>query len=102
MSIRKQYLKNKPVCKVTFKLPKEIANGADAICVAGDFNNWDTEATPMAKYKNGSFSVTVALDINREYQFRYLINDRIWENDAQADKYAYCDYGNCENSVIVT
>jgi hypothetical protein len=27
MTIRKQFLKSKPVCKVTFKIPETMANG---------------------------------------------------------------------------
>ena len=29
MGIRKQFLKRKPVCKVTFKIPEHVGNGAD-------------------------------------------------------------------------
>ncbi len=41
MGIKKQYLKNKPVCKVTFKIPGREANGAKSISIAGDFNDWN-------------------------------------------------------------
>lgn len=101
MSIKKQYLKSKPLCKVTFRVPKEEATGAKTVRLIGDFNNWNTLATPMVSHKNGAFTKTIDLDLNKEYQFRYLKDDLIWENDPEADKYLYCSYGACENSVIV-
>ena len=29
MSIRKQFLKSKPACKVTFKIPETVGDGAE-------------------------------------------------------------------------
>ncbi|NOX32272.1 MAG: glycoside hydrolase [Deltaproteobacteria bacterium] len=103
MSIKKQYLKKKPLCKITFRLQKEeVNNETKKIHVVGEFNKWDKNATQMKCYKNGSFSATIDLDLNREYQFRYLVNGVDWENDRDADTYVHCPYGNCDNSVIIT
>lgn len=102
MASRKQYLKSKPVCKATFKLPKEAANNANKVVLVGDFNDWSIYATPMRKLKDGSFTVVVDLEPNREYQYRYLIDEMLWENDWGADKYVPSAYGNCDNSVVVT
>ncbi len=49
--IKKQYLKSGLTCKVSFKLPKEVAPEAHSVTVVGDFNNWDNEATPMKRLK---------------------------------------------------
>lgn len=100
MAIKKQYLKNKPVCKVTFTLPKEAAPEASSVSVVGEFNDWNIYATPMKKFKNGSFKVTVDLEAGRDYQFRYLVDENTWENDWDADKYVRSDFGNCDNSVV--
>ena len=100
MSIRKQYLKSKPVCKVTFRLPGEAAASAESANIVGEFNDWNIYATPMKRLKNGSFVVTLDLESNREYQFRYLLDDEIWENDGEADKYVSHPYGDGENSVV--
>lgn len=100
MSFKKQYLKSKPVCKVTFKLTKEEANSADSVKLVGDFNEWDVKATPMKKLKNGSFSSTVELSKESKYQFRYLLNDKDWTNDASADEYAPSTVSYDENSVV--
>jgi len=101
MSIKKQYLKSKPVCKVTFRLPGEAAGFAESANIVGEFNDWNIYATPMKKLKTGAFSVTIDLEPNREYQFRYLLEDEIWENDGEADKYVLHPYGDGENSVVV-
>jgi 1,4-alpha-glucan branching enzyme len=101
MSIKKQYLKFSHMCKVTFRLPKEAAPEAQSVTIAGDFNNWSTTDTPLKKLKNGTFTVTIDLEQNREYQFRYLIDQKKWENDWNADKYIPTPYGDDENSVVV-
>ncbi len=101
MSLKKQFLKSKPVCKVTFNLLKEEAVSAETVNLVGDFNNWDTSATPMKKFKNGKFSVTLDLKTGREYQFRYLMDGERWENDQNADKYIPIPDLNAENSVVV-
>ena len=98
MSIKKQYLKSKPVCKVTFRLQGKTAESAN---IVGEFNDWNIYATPMKRLKNGSFVVTLDLEPNKEYQFRYLLNDEIWENDEKSDKYVPNPYGDSENSVVV-
>ena len=101
MSVKKQYLKSKPVCKVTFKLTKEDALGAKNVNIVGEFNNWSTKRTPMTRLKNGSFSLTVELEKNRDYQFRYLIDDQLWVNDPAADKYVPSGFAGSDNSVVV-
>ncbi len=62
MSIRKQFLKTKPMCKVTFKIPHTVGNGAENAHVVGEFNDWSTSATPMKRLKNGAFRATVGLE----------------------------------------
>lgn len=81
--------------------PKKLPWGAKSITVVGDFNNWNINDNPMKKLKSGVFTLELQLESNKEYQFRYLIDENIWENDWEADKYVRSEYGNCENSVIV-
>jgi 1,4-alpha-glucan branching enzyme len=100
MAIRKQFLENKPVCKVTFKIPVEMAHAATQANVVGEFNDWSTTATPMKRSKNGAFSATVELEKGRSYQFRYLLGQSYWENDPDADGYLPTPFGNSTNSVI--
>ncbi len=100
MSIRKQYLKTKPVCKVTFRISEDIGNSAGTAHVVGEFNNWDHFSTPMKKLKKGAFTATLDLEKGREYQFRYLLDKKNWENDVSADRFERTPFGDSENSVI--
>jgi 1,4-alpha-glucan branching enzyme len=99
--IKKQYLKSRPMCKVTFRLPKEAAPEAATVAIAGDFNNWNAELTKMKKLKNGDFTRTVELPCEGEFKFRYLIDSSRWENDWCADKYVPNGLGEDDSVVIV-
>lgn len=100
MSLKKQFLKSKPICKVTFRLPSEAAETAKKVVLVGDFNEWDKEAgVKMKQLKDGSFKTIVELETGKAYQFRYLIDGSTWENDWEADEYIATPYGT-ENSVV--
>jgi 1,4-alpha-glucan branching enzyme len=101
MSIKKQYQKKGNICKVTFSLPKEAVKSAKSVHLVGEFNNWSISNTPMKKQENGTFTVSLNLEKGREYQFRYLIDGTIWENDWNAEKYVPSPFGNFDNSVVV-
>ena len=101
MITRKQYLKTRPICKVTFKLAKGDVDVKKTIHIVGEFNEWSTSSLAMKGLKNGSYTATLDLEPNKEYQFRYLIDKNRWENDKDADKYVYSNYANCNNSVII-
>ena len=100
MSLKKQYLKSKPICKVTFKIPEIISDSAKTASIVGEFNNWSYNANPMKRLKNGAFSVTLDLEKGREYQFRYFIDDEKWENERDADRFVPSPYLDSENSVV--
>lgn len=97
--IKKQYLKSNGSCNVTFSLPKEAVPGAQVVTIVGDFNNWNTTGTPMKKLRNGSFQLTMKLQRDREYRFRYLIDATRWENDWCADAYLPNEFG-CDDSLV--
>lgn len=99
--IKKEYLKRRNACKVTFRLPRIAALDAKSVCIAGDFNNWDIYANPMKRLKTGDYAITLELESGSEYQFRYLIDNSRWENDWNADKYVKSPYGDSDNSVVI-
>jgi 1,4-alpha-glucan branching enzyme len=101
MSVIKQYLKSKPECKVTFSLPKEAVKKAKKVTLVGEFNNWNKSKTVMKKLKNGSVSISLNLETGREYQYRFLMDGKTWENDWAADKYVASSIPGVENSVVV-
>ena len=86
MSIKKQYLKKDGVCKTTFGL-KDVGQKIESVRILGDFNNWDRNCEPMKKLKNGEFSQVINLESGKSYQFRYLINDSVWEDEPESDRF---------------
>ncbi len=98
MAIKKQYLKSKPVCKVTFSIP---AAEAKSVAVVGSFNEWNTKkATKLKKLKNGTFKGTVDLASENSYEFKYLVDGKTYVNDEQADSYSWNDFAGAENGVL--
>jgi 1,4-alpha-glucan branching enzyme len=100
MSIKKQFLKTRPICKVTFRLSTEEAKNADTVHITGEFNDWNKLNTPMKKLKNGSFTITLDLEQNTEYQFRYLIDKHSWINDTEADRLVPSGFSGSQNFVV--
>lgn len=100
MSIKKQYLKSKPVCKVTFRINAEEAKNAAEAKLVGDFTQWDKEPIKMKRLKSGDFTSTVNLEKDHEYHFRYLLDGKTWVNDWAADDYLPSPVSLEDNSVV--
>ena len=76
------------------------APNARQVSVIGDFNNWNTSATPL-RLDDSGWHASVDLDADRAYHYRYLIDGSEWHNDWQADCYEPNEYGG-DNSVVIT
>lgn len=99
MSLKKQALKSKPVCKVSFRVSKEMAAGAETVTIVGDFNGWDPIETPMSPLKNGEFTAVLELETGKSYEFRYLVGGELWYNEPEADGFVANVFGG-ENSLL--
>lgn len=100
--IKKTYVKSRKVAKVTFEMPKdELPQDLQvkSLHLVGDFNSWDSAATPMKRVKGGAYRLTLELEPGREYRFRYLANGEHWCNDWHADGYTPGAFG--EDDCIV-
>ena len=97
MSIKKQFIKTKPVCKVTFSVIAKKANNAS---VVGDFNNWSIENGAMEKLKNGTFKALLEIPKDATYEFKYVV-DGAFVNEPEADSQVWNDFAGAENSVLV-
>lgn len=84
---------------VTFRVPNH--SGATHAVVAGEFNDWSHEATPMTR-EAGELRATVALRPGRAYRFRYLLDGVRWENDWEADRYEANAFGGSDSVVDLT
>ena len=96
MSVKKQFIKTKPVCKVTFTLE---AKEAQTAAVIGDFNNWNVEEGALGKLKNGTFKGVFDVAKDASYEYRYLV-DGVYINEPEADSYRWNAYAGAENSVL--
>lgn len=97
MAITKQYLKSKPICKVTFIVPEKNAN---SVSVAGEFNQWDKNATVLKKLKNGKFKGTIELPKDNNFEFKYVVDGK-WINETEADGYLWNDFASADNSLLI-
>jgi len=86
------------VARVTFILPNSI--WADTIYLVGDFNEWDHSSHPFQRGEEGTWTLTLDLEIGRCYQFRYL-RDGEWISDSQADGFVGNPHGS-DNALVVT
>ncbi|MGD9701121.1 MAG: isoamylase early set domain-containing protein [Acidimicrobiia bacterium] len=68
------------------------ALGAHAGYLVGEFNDWSTDATPMALVGD-LFQVTIPLRPGQSYRYKFLLDGERWENDLHADDYALNEVG---------
>jgi len=54
------------------------------------------------KLDSGEFSLRVEVEAGKEHEFRFIIDETRWKNAPNADRYVWSEFGNCDNSVIVT
>jgi len=101
MSLQKKYLKSRPLSKVTFRFPARTLPAEATVSLVGDFNDWDPGVAPMNRLKSGEFKITVDLPVGQQYEFRYLVDGLVWENDPEADRYTPAGLGSEDNSVVI-
>jgi len=65
--------------KITFEF---FAPEAKKVQIAGDFNNWDPEKSPLKKGSDDKWRITLQLKPGR-YEYRYSV-DGNWQNDQRS------------------
>jgi 1,4-alpha-glucan branching enzyme len=99
--ITKEPEKKRGVVRVTFELPSTM--WAERVNLVGDFNDWDTTATPMTRNRSdANWKVTIELKDGQCYRFRYLVEGKEWLNDWHADDHAENPYGSYDSVVDLT
>jgi 1,4-alpha-glucan branching enzyme len=87
--------------RVTFSLTSNIL--AERVTLVGDFNDWDTMATPMRQDRPGAdWQVSLDLASGCCYRFHYLVDDKQWLNDWHADDFLENPYGSSDSAVDLT
>jgi len=86
------------------KLPPErrvvlrlFKNGARRVCVAGTFNNWQPEKTPLRQNEGGEWEIALSLAPG-DYEYRFVA-DGEWLDDPLAGRHVTNPYGS-ENAVL--
>ncbi len=75
-----------------------VAPAAATVSVVGDFNDWDTSATPLARTEgDGLWWVTVPLSPGR-YRYSFVVDGTTWRSDPDAP--AVDDEFGRPNSVV--
>jgi len=99
--ILKQPARKKNYVRVTFELPSNM--WAERVNLVGEFNDWDTTATPMTRSRSdANWKVTVDLEAGGRYRFRYLVDGKEWLNDWHADDHMENPYGTYDSVVDLT
>ena len=70
---------------------------AFSVSVAGSFNNWDVNATPLVKDEEGTWRVVVQLEPG-DYEYKFLV-DGEWKEDPQNDQSRPNGFGSYNNVV---
>ena len=99
--ITKRPSTKKGVVRVTFELPSTM--WAERVNLVGEFNDWDTLATPMTHNRSdANWKVTIELQGGKRYGFRYLLDGKEWLDDWHADDYVENPYGSYDSIVDLT
>jgi 1,4-alpha-glucan branching enzyme len=87
--------------RVTFELPSNM--WAERVNLVGEFNDWDTSATPMKRNRSdANWKATLLLEAGERYRFRYLIDGKEWLNDWHADDHMENPYGTYDSVIDLT
>ena len=81
--------------EVTFRHPSFTAD----VAVTGDFNQWTPHRLSDEIARDGTRHLTIEIPTGRRYQFRYLIDGEVWENDWQADDYVDNAHGSADSVI---
>ena len=93
---KKTYFKTKDYCKVKFSFTVENAETVEIVGLNSDWQN----SIIMSRKKDGSFSADVKLPKDSSHQFKYLVNQKEWLDEPEADTHQPNEFGGT-NSVIV-
>jgi 1,4-alpha-glucan branching enzyme len=74
--------------QVTFTTPA-IGDGCSCLYLVGRFNEWNESVYRMQRADDGSWSLTLELASDCEFQFRFRTNDGRWLSDPSTTNALY-------------
>ena len=84
---------------VTFTLPNSL--WADQVHLVGDFNDWNVTSHKLKRDRHGQWCLTLELEPEQTYQFRYLCDNERWITEFPADGCVEAGDG-IRNSLVCT
>ena len=94
--ISKTYFKTKDYVKVKFSVKPE---SADSVAIVGLNDDWKT-LVYMSRKKDGQFTADISLPKSSQHEFKYLVDDKEWLNEPEADSQHQNPFGTV-NSVLI-
>lgn len=95
--LTKKFIKKTEECEVTFEFERE---GLEEVALVCEANGWQPVAMKQPR-NTSAFRTKLRLPKNGRFQFRYLLDGGVWENDATADAYWPNEFGS-DNGVVDT
>ena len=95
--IQKTYFKTKDYCKVKFSLKPETA---ETVAIHGLNGDWNTSVI-MSRRKDGSFTCDVSLPKNSSHEFKYVVDQKQWLNEPEADNQVPNMFGGTNSLIIL-
>lgn len=75
-------------------------DGAESVCVAGDFNGWNRDATPLERNGSGLWSTEITVPRAARLEYKFVINGQRWIEDPSNGMKTPDNHGGL-NSVLV-
>ena len=75
------------------------ATRAKEVSLLGDFNNWDADATPMKRDKDGIWKAILILSAGR-YEFKFLIDGK-WREASKTEPSVPNCFGTLNNVLVI-
>lgn len=78
---------------------KYSAPDANAVYIAGTFNNWDVTSNPLKKEWTGMWKTSLKL-VPGKYEYKYIV-DGSWQNDPSCQSCVPNDFGSANCIKVV-
>jgi len=95
VAVRQHPMTDGTVVQFTLPIP-----AAHQVVVVGDFNHWDTRATPLRRTPNGTWRTTVRLNPGA-HVYSFVVDGNRWVPDPAAPLAPGSDFGSPNSLVTV-
>ena len=85
--VTKQKINKKKNCRVRVTFAMPTIDDCNCLYLVGKFNEWNESVYRMQLADDGTWSLVLELEPDREYQYRYRTENGIWHNDPVANGY---------------